>query len=99
MNGVAMLDFSHLSCMCNFLDEGGMGGRTQSLDSIDAEDEDEREIPVKKKKRRPLEESADTGKKTEKLQRRQHVEKGSSEGADSVGFKCVYFWLPVVKPN
>ena len=62
-----------------------MGARTRSLDSLDGEDEEEREIPVKKKKHRPIEESADTGKKSEKLKRRQHVEKASSEGTDSTG--------------
>ena len=63
-----------------FSDEGGMGGRTHSLDSIDTEDEEDREIPIKKKKHRPLEESISTGKKTEKLKRRPHVERASSEG-------------------
>ena len=63
-----------------FSDEGGMGSRTRSLDSLDAEDEEEREIPIKKKKGRPFEESGDTGKKSEKVKRRQHVEKASSEG-------------------
>lgn len=60
-------------------DESGVVSRTRSLDSIDAEDEEDREIPTKKKKHRPLEESVGTGKKTDKLKRRQHVERASSE--------------------
>lgn len=61
-----------------------MGGRTRSLDSLEAEDEEERDIPIKKKKNRTFEESSDTGKKSEKLKRRQHVEKPSSEGTADV---------------
>ena len=57
-----------------------MGGRTRSLNSLDAEEEEQREIPIKKKKGRPFEESADTGKKSEKVKQRQHIEKASSEG-------------------
>ena len=49
------------------------------MDSLEPEDEEE--IPIKRKKSRPLEESGDPGKKSEKLKRRQHVEKQSSEGA------------------
>lgn len=49
------------------------------MDSLEPEDEEE--IPIKRKKSRPLEESANPGKKSEKLKRRQHVEKQSSEGA------------------
>ena len=74
-------------CMLWFSDEGGLGGRTRSLDSLEPEDEEE--IPIKRKKSRPLEESVDPGKKSEKLKRRQHVEKQSSEGA----FHILYAYL------
>lgn len=57
-------------------DDGGMGGRTRSLDSIGDDIEEEREIPAKKKKHRP-EESVSTGKKA---QRRHQEEKESTEG-------------------
>ena len=57
------------------------------MDSLEPEDEEE--IPIKRKKSRPLEESADPGKKSEKLKRRQHVEKQSSEGA----FYILYAYL------
>ena len=56
-----------------------MGGRTRSLDSI-GDDNEEREIPVKKKKHRP-EESGSTGKKA---QRRQQEEKESTEGTECI---------------
>ena len=63
-----------------FLDDGTMGGRTRSLDSLEPDDDEEREIPIKKKKHRSFEESDDASKKSEKVKRRQHVEKDSSEG-------------------
>ena len=66
--------------MVVFLDDEAMGGRTRSLDSLEPEDEEERELPVKKKRHRSLEESSDTGKKGEKIKRRQQMEKDSSEG-------------------
>lgn len=63
-----------------FLDDGTMGGRTRSLDSLEPDDDEEREIPIKKKKHRSFEESSDTGKKSDKVKRRQHMDKDSSEG-------------------
>jgi len=61
-------------------DDEGMGGRTRSLDSLEPEDDEDRELPIKKKKHRSVEESSDSGKKGEKIKRRQQVEKDSSEG-------------------
>lgn len=71
------------------------------MDSLEPEDEEE--IPIKRKKSRPLEESANPGKKSEKLKRRQHVEKQSSEGALYILY--AYLWrislqlLSVLKLN
>ena len=62
------------------LDDEAMGGRTRSLDSLEPEDDEERELPIKKKRHRSLEESSDTGKKGEKIKRRQQMEKDSTEG-------------------
>ena len=81
-----------VSPFCTVLDESGVVSRTRSLDSIDAEDEEDREIPTKKKKHRPLEESVGTGKKTDKLKRRQHVERASSEGVSNVQIKGACLW-------
>lgn len=66
--------------MAVFLDDETMGDRTRSLDSLEPEDDEEREIPIKKKRHRSFEESSDTGKKSEKIKRRQQMEKDSSEG-------------------
>ncbi|KAL9964040.1 hypothetical protein ACROYT_G027614 [Oculina patagonica] len=60
-------------------DDGTMGGRTRSLDSLEPDDDEEREIPIKKKKHRSFDESSDTGKKSDKVKRRQHMDKDSSE--------------------
>ena len=68
---------------CHFvdlsLDDGPMGGRTRSLDSLEPDDDEERETPIKKKKHRSFEDSSDTGKKSEKVKKRQHMDKDSTE--------------------
>ena len=66
--------------MVVLLDDEAMGGRTRSLDSLEPEDDEERELPIKKKRHRSLEESSETGKKGEKTKRREQIEKDSSEG-------------------
>ena len=66
--------------MAVFLDDEGMGARTRSLDSLEPEDDEDRELPIKKNRHRSVEESSDSGKKSEKIKRRQQAEKDSSEG-------------------
>ena len=56
-----------------------MGGRTRSLDSLDVEGDEERPLPLKKKKHKTLEESSDPAKRSEKVKRKQIVEKESSD--------------------
>ena len=67
------------------VDDSTIAVRTRSLDSLEPDDEEEREIPiVKKKKHRSFEESSEPGKKSDKLKKRQHVVKDSSEGESVV---------------
>ena len=68
--------------MFHFLqDDGAITVRTQSLDSLEPDDDEEKEISVlKKKKHRPLEESSEPSKKSEKLKRRQQIDQDSSQG-------------------
>ena len=75
------------------LDDGTMGGRTRSLDSLEPDDDEEREMPIKRKKHRSFEESSDTGKvKSDKVKRRPHIDKDSSEGesvvAEIINLQC-----------